>query len=133
MDDSSENAAYLDRCLHQSGADANGNGRLDFDEFKHFCQYAKVDSADRAVAKKKGGRKSSHVGQVAPSDTGSDTGSRAAKRTEFLRKKKEAKAKEMADTAERNRMAAKENKKRIKDKENAATRRASSLMDNSAH
>jgi hypothetical protein len=143
MDDPSENAAYLDRYLHQSGADANGNGRLDFNEFKLFCQHAKVDLADRAVAKKTSGRKSSQVGQVAPSDTGS----RAAKRTagvgqaggysdeakEFLRKKKEAKAKEMADIAERNRLAAKENKKRIKDKEKAASQRASAIMDNSAH
>ena len=158
MDDPAENPEFLQQYLEDSGADANHNGRLDFDEFKVFARYAKIERYDRQTAvrrrasleeiesKKKRRRSRTSRSSVTPAEQVEMT-DRQRKRTagsgqatgyskealEHIRKKKEAKAKEMAEIAARNAAAAREQRKRIEAKKKAAAQRTKKSMDNTDH
>eukprot|EP00035_Acanthoeca_spectabilis_P008084 m.148284 g.148284 ORF g.148284 m.148284 type:complete len:586 (-) comp14206_c0_seq1:197-1954(-) len=163
MDNPEENPEFLDAYLKDSGADKNNNGRIDFGEFKIFARYARVNKDGRKAVKKTSTvvkkRRASRMdsvspsprspggGRVTPAESRSPESTRAAKRTagvgqsagyspealELLRKKKEARAREMAEVAARNAAATREQRKRIKQREQEAAERTRKSMENKEH
>jgi hypothetical protein len=140
MDDPSKNPEFLDQYLADSGSDANNNGRIDFGEFKTFARYAKVQK----FARKPPPKRRMSMKKVVPSEKQSE---RAKKRSAgvgqssgyskeaqaLLRRKKEARANEIAEMAARNAATKKAMKKRISAREKEAAEKTRSSMENSKH